>query len=100
MESPRIGSGGYALNKKCWKRRRSSIENMVGVDWSDGDSTSFDDSGGYSQVRPFRLQLAHSGSVSGHFTLRLLQLKQPFRDFLWPFLGMGLRRPSAPAGGG
>jgi hypothetical protein len=35
------------------------------------------DWGGYSHLRPMRLQWVHSGSISWHFTLRLLQLKQP-----------------------
>jgi hypothetical protein len=41
---------------------------------------------------PRRMQFSHSGNVSGHFTLRLLQLMQPFLDFVWPFRGPALPR--------
>lgn len=37
---------------------------------------------GYSQIRPMRVQLSHSGSFSEHLTLRRLQVKQPRRDLV------------------
>jgi hypothetical protein len=60
-----------------------------------GDVKRTSDAGrvsGYSQTRPMRVQLEHSGSVSGHLTFLRLQLKQPRRDLVWPFRGIGLRR--------
>lgn len=42
----------------------------------------------YSHVMPSRLQLSHSGNVSGHLTLRRLQLRHPFLDLVCPFRGM------------
>jgi hypothetical protein len=47
---------------------------------------------GYWHSRPMRVQLEHSGNVSWHLTFRRLQLRQPRRDLVCPFLGMGLRR--------
>lgn len=32
--SPPMGRGGYAVSRKCWKKRRSSMENWPGVDES------------------------------------------------------------------
>lgn len=39
------------------------------------------------------MQWLHSGCLSLHLILRLLQLKQPRRDLVCPFLGIGLRGP-------
>lgn len=103
MWSPRMGRGGYALIRKWWKKRRSTSEktDRAGCcgDGDGGDSmVTVLGAAGYSQTRPFRLHWPHAGSVSWHLTLRLLQLKQPFRDFLWPFLGIGLRRTPTSVG--
>ena len=38
-----------------------------------------------------RRQCPHSGRVSWHFTLRRLQFRQPLRDLVCPFRGMGRR---------
>src|SRR5262249_26015477 len=47
---------------------------------------------GYSHRSPTRRQLGHSGSNSWHFIFLRLQFRQPLRDFLCPFRGIGLRR--------
>lgn len=46
---------------------------------------------GYSQCRPALMQWLQSGCFSLHLILRRLQLKQPRRDFVCPFLGIGFR---------
>lgn len=98
------------MTRKWWKKRMSSGVNRVGLDRSGAEGGGTEDShepggleegascrargraSGYSHGRPKRTQLAHSGSVSGHFTFLRLQLKQPRRDLVWPFRGIGLRR--------
>ncbi len=94
MASPFSGSGGYAVTRKCWKNRRSSIVKIVGVDCraGEGDPSSLVVVLGYSQSRFSRLQWLHPGRISSHFTFRDLQVLQPLRDFLCPFLGIGFRR--------
>lgn len=47
---------------------------------------------GYRHSRPIRVQLEHAGRDSWHLTFLRLQLKQPRRDFVWPFRGTGRRR--------
>jgi len=44
---------------------------------------------GHSHDNPIFWQWAHSGRVSWHFTFLRLQLRQPFRDLVWPFRGIG-----------
>lgn len=79
----------------------SSAVKMIGVDWGGAEGAGMADRAdegkverrsGYWHTRPMRAQLEHSGRFSWHLTFLLLQLRQPRRDFVWPFLGIGLRR--------
>jgi hypothetical protein len=58
----------------------------VGVRWPDCMMLA-----GYSHCSPALVQWPHSGCHSLHLILRRLQLKQPRRDLVCPFRGMGLR---------
>lgn len=101
---PPMGNDGYAVKRKCWKKRRSSLLKDTGAVRSDrtggapagtGAETETEPGdtrcSGYQQPRPSLAHGPHSGVVSSHFTLRLLQVPHPALDFLCPLRGTGRR---------
>lgn len=70
-----------------WKKRKSSMARPDGLIWRVVRAAAAGVLGsGYAHDKPSRVQGAHEGRASLHFTRRRLQLKQPSRDLKWPRL--------------